>query len=159
MCRMDRENSTPGCTKGSWLLLPLLIVILLCACAPERTKPFDPAMCMQTVPPHVNGLEIIQGPRTGRSIIRDMVPVVCNSRVLFARMQSRDPLLQPGKAIFNVTVEYTGEVQRVTMVQTTLQSPVFIQKVSDMIMNTDFVGWARDDADSVFVYPFRFGDD
>jgi DNA-directed RNA polymerase subunit L len=38
--------------------------------------------------------------------------ILYDSQVLFARMQSRDPLLQPG----NVTVEYTGEVQRVTVV-------------------------------------------
>jgi hypothetical protein len=112
---------------------------------------------METVPGHVPGLKIIQGPRTEQSIIRDMVPVVCNAYVLFQRMRAEGEDITGGTVVFRVTVEYTGEVYDVSVEKTILTSGRFLREVADFIMDTDFVGWARHDTDTVFLYPMTFG--
>ena len=65
--------------------------------------------------------------------------------------------MKAGTVIFRVVVVYTGEVIAVNIAETAIQSDAFLRKVSDFIMDTDFVGWARDDIDTVFLYPVRFG--
>ena len=72
------------------MICTLMIVIAaigLSACATGVSRALDPKLCMETVPFRVDGLKITAGPRPRQSIIGDMVPVVCNSRVLFMRMQ------------------------------------------------------------------------
>lgn len=128
----------------------------LLACANVGSKPFDSISCMETVSSHVDGLKILQGPRSRQSIIRDMVPIVCNGQFLFSRMRLKDPSIKGGRVTFGVTVEYTGEVLKVSVLKTTLESSAFLGKVSNMIMDSDFVGWARDDNDTVFAYPMVF---
>jgi hypothetical protein len=56
-----------------------------------------------------------------------------------------------------VVVEYTGEVAAVDIEETTIRSRAFLKEVSDFIMDMDFIGWARNDVDTVFRYPARFG--
>jgi hypothetical protein len=144
-----------------WPCLVVLSFSLLSsvsACTPHADKsPFDPRRCMAHIPRKVEGLTIVAGSRTKASIIRDMVPVVCNGQVLFNRKKIQDPQLKAGTVIFRVVVEYTGEVIAVNIAETAIQSDAFLRKVSDFIMDTDFVGWARDDIDTVFLYPVRFG--
>lgn len=125
--------------------------------APAHKQPFDPRCCMASIPGEVKGLTIVEGPRTKASIIRDMVPVVCNGQVLFYRMQSTDSDLKSGSVVFRVVVEYTGEVVAVDVEETTIQSRAFLKEVSDFIMDMDFIGWARNDIDTLFLYPIRFG--
>lgn len=60
-------------------------------------------------------------------------------------MRVKDPSIKGGRVIFDMKVEYTGEVISVKVIETTLTSSEFLGKVSDFIMDTDFVGWARDD--------------
>ena len=157
---MRRHSNRSGKMHG-WPCLVVLSVSLLSAvsaCAPHAHKsPFDPRRCMAHVPREVEGLTIVAGSRTKASIIRDMVPVVCNGQVLFNREKIQDPQLKAGTVIFRVVVEYTGEVIAVNIAETAIQSDAFLRKVSDFIMDTDFVGWARDDIDTVFLYPVRFG--
>jgi predicted transcriptional regulator len=132
----------------------MVVFFLATACTTTQQKePFDPATCMETVPKEIKGLKILDGPRTKASIIRDMVPVVCNAQVLFQKMKKNGEDINAGKVIFLVTVEYTGEVYKADIEETTIQSDKFLREVSDFIMDTDFVGWARNDIDTVFEYP------
>ena len=132
------------------------VILLLTACAPDPPT-FDPRTCLDTIPSHVDGLRILAGPRSEANIIRDMVPAICNGQVLFRKMQIEDGMLKPGTAVFRVVVEYTGEVKNVSVEETTIASAPFIARVSAMIENTDFTFWARDDTDTVFIYPVCFG--
>jgi hypothetical protein len=112
---------------------------------------------MDVIPRKVDGLQILAGPRPEANIIRDMVPAICNGHALFRQMQAREPGLKAGTVRFKVVVEYTGEVNAVSIEETTLTPQAFLQAVSDFIMDSDFTPWARSDEDSVFVYPARFG--
>lgn len=128
------------------------------ACVPHMTRaPFDPRKCLEDVPRHVNGLKVLSGPRSEQSIIRDMRRAVCNGYVLFEQMQARDKTLRPGRVVFRVVVEYTGEVYGVTVEETTIQSDAFLARVSEFILGTDFIFWGGDDSETVFLYPVRFG--
>lgn len=144
--------------KPKRLLLAAVAIAAFCACSPvNHTADFDPRTCLDIIPRKVKGLRILAGPRTEANIIRDMVPAVCNGQALFQKMQAREPGLTAGTVSFKVVVEYTGEVNAVSIEETTLNSRAFLQAVSDFIANSDFTPWARSDEDSVFVYPARFG--
>jgi hypothetical protein len=131
--------------------------ILLTSCATQtKQAEFDPKTCLEIIPEHVKGLKIIEGPRSEKSIIRDMVFPICNGHVLFGQIRSEGENIQPGIVVFRVVVEYTGEVLAVSVQESTVGSDQFIRKVSDFIMDTDFVGWTRNDTDTVFLYPVHF---
>jgi hypothetical protein len=135
-----------------------VLVGFLDACwSPPTPAVFDPRECMQTVPAHVDGLQILAGPRGAPNILRDMVPAICNGQVLFRKMQDENPDLNHGTVHFKVVVEYTGEVTAVVIEETTIASPAFLRKARDFIMDSDFTPWARSDEDSVFIYPVHFG--
>ncbi|MFO7963207.1 MAG: hypothetical protein R6U50_04740 [Desulfobacterales bacterium] len=111
---------------------------------------------MDTIPKNVNGLKLISGPRTKKSIIQDMVPVVCYGRVIFEKLKKRGETNISGHALFRVVVEYTGEVNSVHVEETTIGSEKFLRNLSDLIMDTDFIGWRRTNTDTVFLYPMTF---
>jgi hypothetical protein len=135
-----------------------VVILLVSGCTVQtKNSSFDAQQCLDDIPRRVPGLKIISGPRTEESIIRDMVAPICYGRGLFARMKSNDQELDRGSVVFRVVVEYTGEVYKVTVEQTTIQSEEFLRRVSDFIMDTDFVYWARHDKDTVFLYPVTFG--
>jgi hypothetical protein len=140
------------------LTIAATALVCLGACTPRpQTAAFDPRTCLDIIPEHVDGLQILAGPRSARNIIHDMVPPVCNGRALYRTMQPRDPKLGPGTVSFHVTVEYTGEVVGVSILETTIRSGTFLRELRDFIMDSDFTPWARSDIDSVFIYPIRFG--
>jgi hypothetical protein len=151
--------SAEGAAGARRTLIVLLATLIgLSACTGASHRPFDPKTCMETVPRRVPGLEILQGPRTRASVIRDMVPVVCNAKMLFLRMKKRGEDIEGGTVVFRVRVEYTGEVAAAAVAETRIGSARFLREVSDFIMDTDFVGWARHDTDTVFLYPMTFGE-
>lgn len=118
---------------------------------------FDPQKCLEIVPDRVEGLKVVSGPRSKGSIIRDMVPAVCNGHVLFNRLKSKGTKINPGSVTFQVLVEYTGEVYDVKVITSTIQNTKFLGKVSDFIMDSDFTLWGGNDADTIFLYPVEFG--
>lgn len=131
--------------------------ILLTSCTTQtKQAEFDPKTCLEIIPEHVKGLKIIEGPRSEKSIIRDMVFPICNGHVLFGQMRSKGDKIQPGTVVFRVVVEYTGEVIAVSVQESSVGSDQFTRNVSDFIMDTDFVGWTRNDVDTVFLYPVHF---
>jgi hypothetical protein len=139
-------------------LLTIALFLLLTSCAAKTQQPaFDPKTCFDIIPDRVKGLKIIQGTRTNKSIIRDMVQPMCYGHVLFNRMKTNGETINAGDVVFKVYVEYTGEVYRVTVENTTIQSEEFVRRVSDYIIDTDFVPWVRHDTDTVFLYPAKFG--
>jgi hypothetical protein len=140
------------------LFLAAVTIAAFCACSPgHRTADFDPRTCLDIIPRKVDGLQILAGPRPEANIIHDMVPAICNGQALFQQMQAQESGLNAGTVRFKVVVEYTGEVNAVSIEETTLTSRAFLQTVSDFIMDSDFTPWARSDEDSVFIYPARFG--
>lgn len=155
----QRTNKQMGCfSLGRLAIVTLVLGGLAIGCAPKSgQRPFNPRDCMDYVPAEVSGLFIETGPRSKTSIIRDMVPAYCNGQVLFEKMKAKDTTLKPGKIVFRVVVEYTGEVLSVEVDQTTFESHHFTRRVSDFIMDTDFVSWAPSDTETVFHYPVRFG--
>lgn len=153
---MPKYYFLPWCCP---VVFAILIYLSITACALQsNNQPFDPKRCMEQIPRDVDGLTIMTGPRTKLSIIRDMVPVVCNGQVLFNRMQSNDPELAAGSVVFRVAVEYTGEVISADVAETSIHSDHFLKKISDFIMDTDFISWTRDDVDTVFLYPVHFSE-
>lgn len=127
-------------------------------CTPlKQARPYDHQACLDTIPDEIKGLEILSGPRSKKSIIQDMVPVACYGHVWIEKMKAGGEDINVGEVVFRVAVEYTGEVYQVEVVDCTIQSERFIRKLSDLIMDTDFAGWQRDDAaDTVFIYPMSF---
>jgi hypothetical protein len=150
-----RVKSTVGRPFAGLVALSAAVMVL-CACCASAPRAFDPKTCMETIPRRIEGLEILQGPRTYQSIVRDMVPVVCNAQVLFRRLKNSGETIHGGSAVFRVAVEYTGEVYHASVEETTIDSKRFLREVADFIMDTDFVGWARNDTDTVFLYPMTF---
>ena len=141
-------------------LTPVIIFtyIFVTACASTHPKePFHFQKCMDTIPDRVKELKILSGPRTKQSIIHDMVPIVCRGQALFYEMTSKEEGINPGRDVFRVQVEWTGEVYSAIAVKNTTGSKKFARTVSDFIMNSDFVAWSRDDTDSFFLYPVDFG--
>jgi hypothetical protein len=131
---------------------------LMAACSSIIQKPaFDPKRCIETIPARVKGLQILSGPRSEKNIIRDMVPVVCNGHMLFKRMNTEGNQVNAGRVVFKVLVEYTGEVNRVKVEETTIKSDMFLKRLSNIIMDTDFTFWGKDSNDTEFLYPIHFG--
>ncbi|MDY6903738.1 MAG: hypothetical protein SWH61_03540 [Thermodesulfobacteriota bacterium] len=155
-CRKTLPENT---LSAAGMLVLLLAAVFVSGCTFLSLRPeFDPQACMETIPRRVPGLEILSGPRTEKNIIRDMVPAVCNGRVLFRRMAAQNDALTPGTVVFRVLVEYTGEVYAADIHSSTIQSETFLQEVSDFIMDTDFIYWADiNQAETVFLYPVTFG--
>ena len=137
--------------------LSILIFLLAVACATHsQSRPFDHQTCLDAIPDKVKDLTILAGPRTETSLIADMVPAVCYSRILAEKHRADGKKPFKGIVTYQIQVEYTGEVVRVDVVDTTIQSQQFVRKVIDFIMDTDFVGWVRNDVDTVFNYPMTF---
>ena len=135
-----------------------LAALLLGGCASITNTPeFNPKTCMKEVPRKAPGLKIIQGSRTEQNIAADMHPAYCNGQVLLKRMNDEGGPVNAGGVWFKVAVEYTGEVMGVDIVKSEIDSREFLKKVSDMILDSDFTPWQRDDDDdSVFIYPMTF---
>jgi hypothetical protein len=140
----------------SFFTIAAFVLLASCAANPQQSA-FDPKTCFEKIPDSVKGLRIVSGPRTEKNIIRDMVPPICHGHALFRHMKSKGQDIKAGTVVFRVVVEYTGEVANAWIEETTIQSEVFLREVSDFIMDTDFVIWAGDDRDTVFLYPATFG--
>jgi hypothetical protein len=143
------------CTAFTMLILYACVTIEKPA---YETQPpaFDPKNCLNQVPKSVDGLDIIQGPRTEQNIAADMHVAYCNGQVLLKQMNAAGKEINSGTVRFRVTVEYTGEVMSVEVVDSEIDSDEFLKKVSDMIMDSDFTPWHRHDEDTEFIYPMTF---
>lgn len=140
------------------LLSVATALTLITACAtPSKQGPIDLVQCLDSIPKKVEGLKILSGPRSERSIIHDLVPAICYGHVLYDKMKASGEDINAGQIVMRVAVEYTGEVYEASVVETTIGSERFVKKVSDYIMDTDFVGWARDKSDTEFIYKVAFG--
>ena len=126
------------------------------SCEPTPPPRFNPKPCLEEIPKTVDGLEIIQGPRTEQNIAADMHPAYCNAQVVLKLMNEEGKPLQDGTVWFKVAVEYTGEVSSVEIIKSEINSREFLKRVSDMIMDSDFTPWRRHDEDVVFIYPMTF---
>jgi len=142
-----------------WCAYLLILLAVVGAAVGWATRPdgtaYDPKTCLEQIPSDIEGLQILQGQRTKESVIRDMVPVFCNAEVLFSMMRTK---VRPGRIVFKVSVEYNGEVTEVEIDESTIGSNEFAREVSDFVMDTDFISWARHDENTVFLYPMAFGD-
>ena len=87
-----------------------------------------------------------------------MVTPICQGHALFVKMKSTGEKVNPGRVVVRIIVEYTGEVQNVSIEETNIQSKKFISKLIDFIMSEDFVMWGADENDTVFLYPVTFGE-
>ena len=160
MSRIDKSV----CNRYAYLLKNILFiavmtvtVLFISTCTPRINRnPFDLRKCLEKIPNRVKGLKIISGPRSKQSIIRDMVPVVCSGRALFMNMNKNGKEINKGYILFKILVEYTGEVNKVSVEEKTIQSDEFLRRVSDFIMDKDFVFWGEDERDTVFLYPIHF---
>jgi hypothetical protein len=146
--------------KGLLYAAVTALAIASCGDSPgDRTsKPVSYKDCVDNVPDSVRGLKLFSGPRSEKSVVRDMRPAICSGYVLFERMRATGVEIEPGSVVFRVVVEYTGEVNQVTIEETTIQSEEFLRKLRELVLTTDFVMWRNDDdADSSFLYPAHFG--
>lgn len=122
----------------------------------DNTPLFDPKTCLQEKPQQVDGLKIMSGPRSKQSVVADMQFPYCNGQVLYKIANDKGQQVTSGRAVFKVTVEYTGEVIAAEVVESSGVGKDFLQKISDMIIDTDFSPWQRDDEDAQFFYPMTF---
>lgn len=131
--------------------------LTLSACSYIAGPPeFNPKTCLHEEPRRVKGIEILQGPRTEQSVTADMQSAYCNGQVLLKLMNEAGEQVNPGTIWFKVTAEYTGEVITTEVIKSDIESKVFLRKVSDMIMDSDFTPWQRHDRDTEFIYPMTF---
>jgi hypothetical protein len=133
-------------------------LLMLCGCGSHSQSPvFNPKTCLQEVPQTVPGVRIIRGPRTLKNIVAGMQSAYCNGQMLFMLLNEKEgKITPPGEVLFQVTVEYTGEVKSAEVVQSDIDATDFLRKIKDMIMATDFSPWARHDDDAQFIYPMTF---
>lgn len=132
--------------------------LMLCGCVSHSDRPvFNPKTCLQEVPQTVPGIRIISGPRTEKNIVAGMQSAYCNGQMLFMLLNKKEGrIIPPGEVLFQVTVEYTGEVISAEVVESSIDATDFLRKIKDMIMATDFSPWARHDDDAQFIYPMTF---
>jgi hypothetical protein len=134
-----------------------LLALTLTACTTvNKPADFDPRTCLDHPPTHVEGLKILKGSRTGQNIAADMHPVFCNGQVLLKNMNEAGTPIEAGTVRFQVLVEYTGEVIGAKVIESDIQSDSFLRKITDMIMDSDFAPWTREDEDTEFIYPMTF---
>lgn len=135
----------------------LLLLLFISACSPVSVhKPFNPRTCMDESPNYENKIQLLQGERTHQNIAQDMHPAWCHGQVLLRQMYERGHAVTEGTILMKVTVEYTGEVISVRILESDIPSSEFRQKISDMVMDSDFIPWKRSDQDTVFIYPMTF---
>lgn len=137
------------------VLSALLLGLGGCSSHGEREM-FNPKTCLQEVPQTVPGVRIISGPRGEKNVVADMQSAYCNAQMLFMLMNKKGQRVAPGEVLFQVTVEYTGEVMSVEVVESNIDSADFLRKITDMIRGTDFSPWERHDDDALFIYPMSF---
>ena len=161
---MGWQTWTKSVGKGNWIKMVLVagaalaLVKVFSPVAIEPTGKSDAMKdCLDFIPKNVKGLSILEGSRSKASIIRDMVPVMCAGESLFRHMQKMGEPIKPGRATFQVTVEFNGEVVTATVEDTTIQSKSFLNKIRRSILERDFVAWNREETDTRFVYPAYFG--
>jgi len=131
--------------------------LMLSGCGNLNDRPvFNPKTCLQEVPQTVPGVRVISGPRNEKNIVADMQPAYCNGQMLFMLLNKKEERVLPGEVLFQVTVEYTGEVISAKVVETNIDATEFLRKIKDMIMDTDFSPWPRHDDDAQFIYPMTF---
>ncbi|KIH75914.1 hypothetical protein SAMN05660860_02728 [Geoalkalibacter ferrihydriticus] len=149
-------------SKRAWVSRFFLCVclattcIFASGCSQPRPTTFDPRECLEIIPKRVEGLKVIQGPRTELSLIADMRSAVCNGQVLFNLLRAQGEPLHAGLILVRVRVEYTGEPIAVEVLETTVSSETLADRVSDFIMDSDFIPWARHEKDTIFDYPIYF---
>jgi hypothetical protein len=152
-------NNTPSSHLLTSLVSLTTALVLLSSCtAGHSPNPFNPKTCFEEIPDRVEGLEILSGDRTRRSIIRDMVPGICHGHALFHRMRDRGEAVAPGTVLLRVRVEYTGEVYEVSVEKSTIESESFLRRLRGFVMDSDFTVWARGNEETLFLYPAAFGD-
>jgi hypothetical protein len=139
------------------LAVGLTASLVACKDSSDETISFDFQKCIEKVPEKIEGLEILSGPRSKESLIHDMRHAVCGGYFIFEQMKSNGEPIETGSVLFKVLVEYTGEVNRVTIEETTIQSEALLRKTRELILNTDFVSWRDEsDEDCEFLYPIDF---
>lgn len=144
------------------LTIPLIVLctlplLPLYGCSGIDNRPsYNPKTCLEDVPKTAAGVRIIHGPRGERNVLYDMQTVYCNAQMLFKLMNEKKSEVSPGEVLFQVTVEYTGEVSAVEVLESSIVSALFLRRIKDMIMDTDFSPWMRGDEDTRFDYPMSF---
>ena len=133
-------------------LLGLAVAAAGCA-EKKKDAPFDPKVCMQQIPDKMAGMRILRGPRTEKSLIADMRTSECNAQVLYRKMSPGTP---PGRIVFEISVEYTGEASKVDIIESTVSSERLEQEIRDFIMDSDFMPWSRHEDAAVFRYTMDF---
>ncbi len=131
---------------------------MLCGCSSLSHRPvFNPKTCLQEATANSTGDPVISGPRNEKNVVADMQPAYCNGQMLFMLLNKKEErVVPPEKCLFQVTVEYTGEVISAKVVESDIDATEFLRKIKDMIMDTDFSPWPRHDDDAEFIYPMTF---
>lgn len=163
---MDWLKITRKSGTGNWIkiILPAIVALILIKLfVPEATtkrvqkdQPFSMKTCLESIPRDVKGLEIIQGSRSKTSIIHEMVPIVCNAKALFKKLTAEGTAIESGSMTLRVIVEYTGEVISVRIQDSGITYRPFRNKIIDMIADSDFTPWQKEDTDTEFLYPIHF---
>ena len=125
--------------------------------APDPDRPFSMKTCMEYIPEDVDGLKVIEGSRSKASIIHEMVPITCKARAIFERMKEEGAAIKSGRMIVRVVVEYNGEVISVRIEASDISYRPLRNRVIDLIADSDFNPWHREDTDTEFLYPIHLG--
>jgi len=145
-------------TRGlSVASISIVLAVPLGCVTQEKKAAFSVVKCNETIPGEVEGLVILTGPRSPKSIIRDMRQAECGARARFYRQYAGKRPAAQSSVVLRVVVEYTGEVQEVKVKEKRGLSDDFLSEICNMVHDTDFVYWGRNDQDTVFLYPIDFG--
>jgi hypothetical protein len=136
----------------SFIHIGLVIAPLLTGCL-SSSKTVNLSECGIPVPEEVPGLKIT-GPRTRASIIHDMASISCAINFLI-KNDSTAMLLRSAnnKVVIKVIVEYTGEVIETAIIESNIDHQPLVQKIEEIIMNSDFTFWGHNQQETEFIYP------
>ncbi|MBD3239816.1 MAG: TonB family protein [Chitinivibrionales bacterium] len=138
--------------KAAISMLTVSLLPLLALCTPPQEAP--DVECEDVIPERIAGLEV-SGPRAERTVIVDLVPIICLVQDLHERHVRIDPSLAKGKLVARITVESTGEVAEVTIVESSFDNEAFLRKVTDVIKDSDFVFRGPSGQDTEIVVPIE----
>ncbi|MBD3346876.1 MAG: AgmX/PglI C-terminal domain-containing protein [Chitinivibrionales bacterium] len=130
------------------------LCVIICKCS-KQSEADDQKHCYDTIPNKVAGLKV-EGERTKRNIIKNMVPYVCRIKEIYAEAQKGNPDLK-GMIELRFVVEFQGEVTTIEIQRKTIEDEQFISEFMKVIRSLEFDYFGSHNSETEVVYPIKLG--
>nr|WP_320015657.1 hypothetical protein [uncultured Desulfobacter sp.] len=158
----QKESRLQG--KGNWIKMFVVAgvaLVLLKVFGPALPPPADPITtpedCLASVSADEKNLRILEGSRTKTNILHDLAPLICKGREVFDKFKTEGETITAGTVTLRVVVEFNGEIISTEVLETSIDSRMFLNELIGIFNMSDFSFWNREDEDAVFTYTARFG--